>query len=889
METNQIKGLNYEIQIRDYIRTELNKNAYLWDDTPETILINAGIIGSHNEHRLTRKNKINKLQDTGVDIIQIESDNICSLVQCKNGYENGLTYEDLTGFMCWMASLDKLNGFIYYTNKLSNAITSLPPNKRIQYIKQKYNDKKDTTNEIIKIIKPFDYQINAKDEIIKYFKDNYRGILSMPCGTGKTFTSFIISNNYKQIILISPLKQFAKQNLDKYIEYGYNKENTLLVDSDGERDIKEIKKFIKSKKSFVISATFCSVDVINKCLQYTNDPLIIIDEFHNLSKTNIKDEEDDFNKILFSNYRILFMSATPRVYDIEDDDEYESEDIFGQIVYKMTFTEAIEKKYITDYRIWLPSIHEDNERLNKELSIYKIDSVILAKCRFLFSCLLNNGSKKCIIYCQDTTEIKKMIEAFNKLNKYFILDYEINQITSADSEKVRAERLDNFAKSNKIQLLFSVRILDECIDIPSCDSIYITYPTKSKIRTIQRLSRCIRIDKNNQFKIGNIYIWCDEYDKILDTLSGIKEYDLFFNDKIKINETNQYGSNNKEDILNDIKLIEKYILGIKEFKHISWDEKLEWVKKYIDENGKRPLTIDKNLKIKQYGQWISNQNQNYKDKKAIMKNSEIYNKWTEFINDDKYKIHFLSNDEEWFNNLEWVKNYIDNNNKRPSNKNKNLDIKKYGEWISTQNKNYYKKSQIMGENPEIYNKWTEFITKYEDHFISNEEKWSNNLEWVKKYIDNNKEKPSEDNKNPDIKKYGEWISNQQQNYKKKQHLLSQENFPEIYNKWTEFITKYKKYFLSNDEEWFNNLEWVKNYINNNNERPSSKNKNSDIKKYGAWIGTQGKNYKKKEYNMKNENIKKVWEEFITKYQDHFPGNPAIQKVINIKSKKNIEV
>ena len=56
----------------------------------ENILINNNIIGSHNEHRLNRKNK---LIDTGVDIIQLEDNYICSLVQCKNGYSKGITME----------------------------------------------------------------------------------------------------------------------------------------------------------------------------------------------------------------------------------------------------------------------------------------------------------------------------------------------------------------------------------------------------------------------------------------------------------------------------------------------------------------------------------------------------------------------------------------------------------------------------------------------------------------------------------------------------------------------------------------------------------------------------------------------------------------------------
>ena len=83
METNQEKGFNYEIQIRDYILNKLGKPAYLWSDTPETILIKFGIIGSHNEHRLRRiYNKENGLKDTGIDIIQIDSSN-CSLLYVK--------------------------------------------------------------------------------------------------------------------------------------------------------------------------------------------------------------------------------------------------------------------------------------------------------------------------------------------------------------------------------------------------------------------------------------------------------------------------------------------------------------------------------------------------------------------------------------------------------------------------------------------------------------------------------------------------------------------------------------------------------------------------------------------------------------------------------------
>jgi hypothetical protein len=100
-----------------------------------------------------------------------------------------------------------------------------------------------------------------------------------------------------------------------------------------------------------------------------------------------------------------------------------------------------------------------------------------------------------------------------------------------------------------------------------------------------------------------------------------------------------------------------------------------------------------------------------------MKNQEIYDKWTTFMNDDKYKEYFIDNNELWFNNLEKVKQYIDYNNKRPSAVDKNKEIKQLGLWISHQQTNYKKKEQIM-KNQEIYDKWTELINddKYKKYF-----------------------------------------------------------------------------------------------------------------------------------------------------------------------------
>jgi predicted helicase len=458
------KGFLYENQIKNFIINNTNFNAYLWNECPETILVDNKLISSHRQNCTIRKDikegKLHNHKDIGIDIIQVNNDNICNgIIQCKNGYSNGICISDISGIMIRSAFNKSLATFIYYTNSLSkniNHLINLNPNvlsldfsefndinfdeNNIYFIKQPFqinndfndNDNdNDNENENASIIyNPYEYQTDAVNQIKEHFKENNRSILGIPCGLGKTFISYLISLDYNHIIIISPLKEFAFQNLSRYIDYGYNKNNTVLIDSDGIRDVEIIKSKIQKNKKLLISSTFKSVDIISECLDLFNpqNTLFIIDEFHNLSKNNISDKNDDIYKLLISNHKILFMSATPRIYDIEevveevikeeDEEEIEREEeteeeeveeeeeeeeeennnyidyednfnqLFGKVVYNMTLTYAIDNKYITDYKIWLPSIHENNEQLNEELSVYNIDSSLKNRCNFLFSCIL---------------------------------------------------------------------------------------------------------------------------------------------------------------------------------------------------------------------------------------------------------------------------------------------------------------------------------------------------------------------------------------------------------------------------------------------------------------------------------------------------------------------
>ena len=138
-----------------------------------------------------------------------------------------------------------------------------------------------------------------------------------------------------------------------------------------------------------------------------------------------------------------------------------------------------------------------------------------------------------------------------------------------------------------------------------------------------------------------------------------------------------------------------------------WYDNLKQIKQFIDEYNKKPSQHSKNKEETVLGCWISTQQKNYNNATYIMK-VEYRQNWEEFINDLKYKQYFMSKDEIWYNNLNKVKGFIDNNNKRPSKNAKNKEERILGLWIKTKQKNYKDEKLIMKEI-KFRNEWEKFV------------------------------------------------------------------------------------------------------------------------------------------------------------------------------------
>jgi superfamily II DNA or RNA helicase len=835
---NIIKGTFYEIEICDYINRKPNTIAWRWSYIPETVMLDSGMIHDQNKNRLFRlkylqdpENNPNPLMDTGVDILQREYDEEkkqykYSLVQCKNGYKSGITMQHLAGFMYMFSNHPDKDGIVYYTSRLNIHVKEGHINPRLIFIKKPstyvpeiQSEQFNHSYKSAQTYTLYGYQKIAVHVMKHHFNNNLRGILSCPCGTGKTIMSCYFSRNYQNVILISPLRQHAEQNMDKYMTY-FNDYVNVLIDTDGTRNIDKIIKLINDNKNkkILFSATFMSVDVINKFHHLLPNCIVIVDEFHGLSKNSVFDKDNEMNKLLTSKARILFMSATPRIYELETYNkannlinEYKLEKLFGPIVYKMSNETALARKLITDCRYFIPSITEDYDSLYESMiaavPLDKIKSPYWAKSCFIMKGMLDHGGTKIIIYCETINAINEMVKMIEILDKYYYgLDIEIYTITGYDFHSKTAEKnsrewkIKQFEETTKRTVILSVQILDECIDIPKCDGVYISHNTYSKVRTEQRKARCTRIDKLNCNKVGLVFIWCEDYNQILNTLSGIKEYDSTFREKITIQQINMERNKKSQEILeNDIALIGKYIVDVKEFKPMSWDDKRELVEQYVAKYDKLPSHGSKIFEDRQLGIWVANQRSAHTENKLtqhqIDKLIKIKHwKWTDQTKNAKSQEFRKYN---WSDKYKFVKEYAKEFNGLPTTSHKDDFYRQLGSWCSSMRQKKDTLSQAEIDKLESMNGW--FWSEIQDNKIIRTFEESYGL--LKTHLSETNEYPT---KHTNLYLYS-WLRKMKEKYRKNKLDPKRVQMLEILPnfKWKDDDLFYPK---------FNDLnKWVKKY------------------------------------------------------------------------------
>jgi superfamily II DNA or RNA helicase len=483
-------------------------------------------------------------------------------------------------------------------------------------------------------------------------------------------------------------------------------------------------------------------------------------------------------------------------------------------------------------------------RLHKEKTIANIILPFAEKCD---EDSINNFLK---VMAKNDSKIKKSYES-KQLGGYISIDTVNNKLE--DDEEDDEEDLDEkeHNNSNDIELRFNM-IFDSMGKMKNFSELWLKRFNEVKTYIDKNGKRPTHSSKDKYVKsLGKWLIKCMyDYDTNLHNMKDENIRKLW----------EEFSNNEKYKL---------YFLS----QYDSFIFRLNQIKQYIDINKKRPTEDSKNKDIKIMCKWLGQYIYYYNKKKYIMKDENIYNQFSNFINDEKYKKYFRSQYDSFLFDLNKVKTYIDTYKERPSKHSNDNNIKSMGSWIASCVNNYTKKEYRM-KDENIYKLWTDFTNddKYKKYFstITMLELFNITFIKVKNYIDTYKKRPFTNSKDKDIKFLGCWIGNCQTNYNKKTQNMKDET---IYKLWTDFINneRYKEYFLSQYDSFVEILNKLKTYIDINKIKPSSSNKDKKIQYLYNFVNHCNKSYTNKIKRMKDENIRKLWKNFINdkKYKIYF--------------------
>ena len=289
--------------------------------------------------------------------------------------------------------------------------------------------------------------------------------------------------------------------------------------------------------------------------------LVVVDESHNLTLSQVKDSKNPLHRLLWAASKRLFVSATPRSYEIAIDGTVENvaqeSALIGPVIpgAEMSWAEAKDKSLIVPFQVLVPLIQR-RARADRRSGLSDNESAVIQRVRcpspiavpgadfaartlalqalFVLQGMYETGARRCIIYLS-TGPGRTGREQADLMERALRAACEIEEggevlfgrILASTSNKEREQVLANFSERDaepmyRCRFILSVRCLDEAVDIPACDAIFITSPSDplEGMRMIQRAARAMRNDPHNATKRATVMLWVEPSFALLENLDS---------------------------------------------------------------------------------------------------------------------------------------------------------------------------------------------------------------------------------------------------------------------------------------------------------------------------------------------------------------------------------
>jgi superfamily II DNA or RNA helicase len=797
---------------------------------------------------------------------------------------------------------------------------------------------------------PEPHQDEAIKAVIDGFKNSDRGQLIMACGTGKTFTTLWIKEaiNAKTTLVLLPSLGLVSQTLNEWTFATNNPFEVLCVCSDetiGKRkdedffinsiqdvsfptttDHKDIQKFLTRNVNKVIFSTYQSSPKIAEAQSHPSIPiidLVISDEAHRCTGETGTAFTTVLDGSLIKAQKRLFTTATPKIFthnlkrkhsqmgvNIAD---MSNESLFGKQFHKLTFSEAIAKDLLTDYRVIIIGVDEpmiaqwiETRQLVRTNKNDAIDAKTIASQIGLIKAIndydlkrmisFHSRVKKAELFASDLIDAIEIISYKNRPKGNLYSDYVSGEMVST-KRSLRLKKLktlDNFDRG----LLANARCLSEGIDVPSLDGVAFIDPKNSQIDIIQAVGRAIRKLRNvNQKKnFGTIIlpvfveekdnaeesIQTSNFNPIWTVLNALKSHDEMLNLELGQIRTNLGRQSHRslslsipEKIIFDLPttIDDNFADALKtiliEKTTDSWDFWFGLLERYIAEYSN--TSPDANYKTDdgfRLGGWVATQRVRFKTKRisdARIKKLESLKGWTWDAFEARWNIGF-----------EYLEKYVaEFGDARPFTNHVTDDGYFLGDWTSNQ-RTQYRKGIMIKKHIKKLETLPGWVWDLQEAY------WQEGFNHLKEYVvKSGHARPIRSTKTDNGFRLGAWVAKQRENWREDKLSENKINKLEALPGWV---------WDTNESQWISSFEYLERYVAEfRNAYPDYYYKTNDGFKLGVWVTTQRVKYKNN--SLRRDRILKfealpgwTWDalearwnnifEYLVKYVDEFgDANP----------------
>ncbi|MEU6844769.1 DUF3427 domain-containing protein [Streptomyces sp. NPDC046716] len=335
-------------------------------------------------------------------------------------------------------------------------------------------------------VRPYAHQRDMLErlEVEREVHDRHKNLLVAATGTGKTVMAAL---DYKQLrkkhgrdlrlLFVAHRKEILQQSMRTYQD--------VLVDGNFGEDLHSGE--IPERWTHV----FASVQSLTARTLERLDPghfdVIVIDEFHHGTAPTYRKLIEHFTPM-----ELLGLTATP---ERSDGKNIQDEFFDGRIAAEMRLWEALENDLLSPFHYFGISDNTDLSSVTWKRGRYddaglsKVMTGNHARARLIIKRvqekIADPGSMRALGFCVSVAHAEFMADYFRSAGLNAVA------LSGETPSEVRRRALDDL-KTGDLQVIFSVDLLNEGLDIPDVDTLLFLRPTSSATVFLQQLGRGLR-------------------------------------------------------------------------------------------------------------------------------------------------------------------------------------------------------------------------------------------------------------------------------------------------------------------------------------------------------------------------------------------------------------